>query len=193
MLSDLTECAYRLGVAFGAEAERAETTGRALEYFKLFDRCFFSVRVAIALKLRLGRAAPALAAERDEPEHDAPERDPSEAERPERERLGYEYDREREVEQASLPVLLKTLAGVAADAAALPGPPPADLPTLQELLAQFSGGAEAPPPGGEGAGVGVLTRPPKAGVTPTRSRLLASALTRPPQVSAKAPWRPDTS
>ena len=49
-----------------------------------------------------------------------------------------ERDRDREVEPASLPIFLRTLEGVAADAAALPGPAPGALPTLRELLAQIA-------------------------------------------------------
>jgi hypothetical protein len=46
-------------------------------------------------------------------------------------------------------LLLRTLEGVAADAAALPGPPPAALPTLQDLLTRFSSDpVAAPRPGG---------------------------------------------
>jgi hypothetical protein len=151
-LSELSQCAYRLGLAFGREAEQSEDAARTLEYFRLFDRCFFAVRVATALELRLGRA-PAMVsgealAERDDLDDRA---DPSEGERadsdtnPERERLeaGRDRDREREAEPASLPVLLRTLDGVAADAAALPGPEPAALPTLRELLAHV---APEPPP-----------------------------------------------
>ena len=142
MLAELTECAYRLGVAFGAEAERAGDEARRLEYFQLFDRCFFSVRVAIGLELRLRREPAALRPE-TETEREAlaepVERDPSEDERFERfERFDYERDREREAETASLPLLLKTLDGVVADAAALPGPEPAALPTLRELLASVT-------------------------------------------------------
>ncbi|HLZ77114.1 hypothetical protein, partial [Phenylobacterium sp.] len=144
----MSECAYRLGLAFGQKAERAEDTAGMLEYFRLFDRCFFSVRVAIALELRLSRA-PAMAAgealaERDDLDDRA---DPSEDERPdsdtrlERERL--DADRERETERASLPVLLRTLEDVVADAAALPGPEPAALPTLRELLAHMAPGSPA--------------------------------------------------
>jgi hypothetical protein len=143
MLADMGACAYRLGMAFGAEAERARTTADRLQYFQLFDRCFFAVRVGIALELRLKREAGQGAASRDR--EDRPERDPPEDERAEPlelerpERLDYtERDREREAERASLPLLLRTLQGVAADAAALPGPPPAALPTLQDLLARFS-------------------------------------------------------
>jgi hypothetical protein len=147
MLSELSQCAYRLGLAFGDEAERAEDWARKLEYFRLFDRCFFAVRVATALELRLWRTP---AAERDDLRDRA---DPPEDERAdsgtglERERLEdaeeRDRDREREAEPASLPVLLRTLDGVAADAAALPGPEPAALPTLRELLAHV---APEPPP-----------------------------------------------
>lgn len=148
-LSELTECAYRLGLAFGQEAERAQDNAAMLEYFRLFDRCFFSVRVAIALELRLRRAptaAPGAAlAERDEDLDDRA--DPSEDERAdsdtnlERERFEADRDRERETERASLPILLRTLETVAADAAALPGPEPAALPTLRELLAHVAPGS----------------------------------------------------
>jgi hypothetical protein len=67
-LSDLSECAYRLGLAFGREAEQAGDTARTLEYFRLFDRCFFAVRVATALELRLQRtpAAGEAFADRDD-------------------------------------------------------------------------------------------------------------------------------
>jgi len=131
-LSEMSQCAYRLGMAFGAEAERAQDTERRLEYFWLFDRCFFAVRVATALELRLARMP---AASRDEALTDR-----EDAERPERDDSGLDRaegdrDREREVEPASLPLLLRTLEGVAADAAALQGPEPAALPTLRELLA----------------------------------------------------------
>ena len=46
-------------------------------------------------------------------------------------------------EIGSLPVLLRTLDGVAADASALPGPEPAALPTLRDLLTHVA--REAPP------------------------------------------------
>ncbi|HET6970310.1 MAG TPA: hypothetical protein VFH92_04230, partial [Phenylobacterium sp.] len=57
-LSELSQCAYRLGLVFGAKAEQATDAAQQIEYFNLFDRCFFSVRVATALELRL-RQAPA--------------------------------------------------------------------------------------------------------------------------------------
>jgi hypothetical protein len=169
MLADMGACAYRLGLAFGAEAERAQTTAESLQYFQLFDRCFFAVRVGIALELRLkreaGRAGASLdrddradRAERDPPEDERAE--PLELERPET--LEYtERDREREAEGASLPLLMRTLEGVAADAAALPGPQPAALPTLQDLLARFSSDAVAAPRSG--------------GAQPLRARLTGSA------------------
>ena len=155
MLSELSACAYRLGLVFSGEAERARDTARQREYFQLFDRCFFSVRVAIALELRLAHApAERRAADlRQDPgdrEDLADRGDPSEADRPERDgdTLERERDRDRETESASLPVLLRTLHGIAADAAALPGPEPAALPTLRELLAHVapSPPARAPPP-----------------------------------------------
>ena len=151
-LSELSQCAYRLGLAFGREAEAAEEFERKLEYFRLFDRCFFSVRVSIALELRLGRASGApgevvgeAGSERDDfgdradpPENERPDSDPD----LERERLGdaedRDRDRDREVEPASLPVLLRTLDEIVIAAEALPGPEPAALPTLRELLAHMT-------------------------------------------------------
>jgi len=156
MLLELSECAYRLGVAFGGEAERAEEAARTLEYFRLFDRCFFAVRVATALELRL-RRAPERAELREasvgrdsQCESDGPEREGAEADRPDgnepagRGRDERDRDRDREAEPASLPVLLRTLDGVAVDAAALPGPQPAALPTLRELLAHVRSDEPAP-------------------------------------------------
>jgi hypothetical protein len=152
MLSELSQCAYRLGVAFGGEAERAEDAARRLEYFRLFDRCFFAVRVATALELRLLRAPAArpegIPERRAEREDLRDRNDPSEVERldcdadTERD----ERDRDREREPASLPVLLRTLDGVAADAAALPGLEPAALPTLRELLAHVTSDPRPAPP-----------------------------------------------
>jgi hypothetical protein len=140
-LSELSEAAYRLGLAFGAEAERAAEVSRKVEFFQLFERCFFAVRMATALELRLTHA-PATASRREVGDRERLERaDPPERERTERDAdrdADRDRDRDREVERASLPVLLKTLRGVAADAAALPGPEPAALPTLRELLAEMA-------------------------------------------------------
>lgn len=180
MLDDMAQCAYRLGKVFGAEAERAETHERRMEQFELFDRCFFAIRVAIGLQLRLRREARAERAgeretERDGERIEAPDhRDPSDRDPPEtyRDRLDAESDRDRERERASFPILLRTLEGVAADAAALPGPAPAALPTLRELLAQVR---SEPAPPASTAG------------TPLKARLAGSATT---QVLARPPPSP---
>ena len=135
-LSQLSDCAWRLGMAFGEEAEQAQNREERIELFRLFDRCFFSVRVATALELRLARALRMsdrdldAASDRDE-DDEAPDWEEAPERFTERDREG-----DRETERASLPVLLRTLEGVAADAEARPGPRPAELPTLRELLAQ---------------------------------------------------------
>ena len=172
MLSELSACAYRLGLVFSGEAERARDTARQREYFQLFDRCFFSVRVAIALELRLAHApaeerAAALRQDPGDREDLADRGDPSEAERPERETDVRERDRDRETESASLPMLLRTLHGIAADAAALPGPEPAALPTLRELLAHVASHTPPSPPGNRTA----RAPPAKTGL---RARLAGS-------------------
>jgi len=176
MLAEMSACAHRLGMAFGREAERTADWQRKLELVDLFERCFFGVRVSIALGLRLKRAAAAgMALGRAGEAEDLRDReDPPETERPEglpRERL--DADRERETERASLPLLLKTLRGVAADAAALPGPTPAGLPALTALLARTAGDPDSkirPASGGlrsrlaGAAAVAIATAPPRAGV-----------------------------
>jgi hypothetical protein len=144
MLAELSACAYRLGLTFGREAEQAQDPDRRLEMYQLFDRCFFAVRVATALQLRLRREsgwAPSgeAAREADGEAEDLRERDAAETERPEsdeRERMDADRDRERDSEPASLPILLGTLTTVAADAAALPGRKPGELPTLNDILAR---------------------------------------------------------
>jgi hypothetical protein len=166
-LAEMGECAHRLGKAYGAAAQQALGTDAWREYFQAFDRCFFSVRVALALELRLERS-PAVRAEAREPVSDR--EDLSDREtliEPADSALRYEpeYDRERdrETERASFPILIRTLEGVVADAAKLPGPEPAELPTLRELLAHVRSEPAAP-----------RTAPPKAPVasanapTPTR-------------------------
>ncbi|MFC3069760.1 hypothetical protein [Phenylobacterium soli] len=163
MLSEMSACAYRLGMAFGAAAERAEDGGERLEMFGLFERCFFAVRVATALQLRLRREG--AIAEGVGPETERPEAERAEAieARPERERFEGDRERDRETERASLPLFLNTLQGVAAEAAALPSPlsdlGPAELPALQQLLARASTSPARPPP-------------PR---TPLRDRLAGSA------------------
>ena len=149
MLAQMREPAFRLGMAFAAEAEAAEDIDRKIQFAQLFDRCAFSVRVGIALELRLERtfavrpAARVPASDREDLEREVlADRDP-----PERaDRFDPEYDRERdrETEQASFPVLIRALDGVVAGAAELPGPEPAELLTLRELLARMK--AQPPPP-----------------------------------------------
>jgi hypothetical protein len=143
MLSGLTEYAYRLGKAFGAEAERAQGQTR-IDAFNLYDRCFFSVRVAIGLQLRLRREDRAAGRDHAIERAEATEREADDS-REQSDYLAPERDRERdrETEPAGLPVLLKTLNSVVADARTLPGPPPAALPALGDLLARF-GDAPAP-------------------------------------------------
>jgi len=176
MLFQMGQCAYRLGKGFGEAAERAENHAEKLEYFQLFDRCFFAARMSVALELRLRREARAEG--RDAREHEAADRDPVERDPPETERFTEsEADREREREPVSLPVLLATLNGVAADAAALPGPEPAALPTLRELLARVK--SETPP----------TARPP--GGARLRARLTASTAT--PAFAPTSPARPHPS
>ena len=176
MLDALTQCAYRLGLAFGAEAEREKMSARGLEYFHLFDRCFFSVRVAMGLQLRLGQAERALATEREDLRERA---DPTERntarERDIRER---ERDREREAERASIPLFLKTLQGVAADAANLPGPLHSALPTLRELLAQITS-SPAPATTPAKPAVGLRARLTASATAPTLTLLPAAAPAQP--------------
>jgi hypothetical protein len=140
-LTEMSLCAYRLGMAFGRQAEQAEEFGRKVELFELFERCFFGVRVAEALKLRLRREGGAIGRVEREAEREdhsiRAERESSAAER-EAPEPDHECDRERETERASLPLLLRTLKGVADAAAALPGPEPAELPILRELLGQMA-------------------------------------------------------
>ena len=190
-LSDMADCAYRLGMAFGAAAESAQGTDQWLPYFNAFDRCFFAVRVSTALQLRLARAPaePREAASDRETLIERP--DPPEAEDRDRDPDERDRDRDRETERASLPILLRTLEGVAADAAALPDPKPAELLTLRELLAHAkagpgpasvapssaqnlrarltgSGAATAPPPRSPASNVGLVLAARRATGPPRR-------------------------
>lgn len=162
MLAKLREPACRLGMAFAAAAEQAEGTDKWLEYFHAFDRCFFSARVAIALELRLERVSASSAQPRTEREDLSDreallEREPDEA--PERYEPEYDRERESEIEPASFPILLRALDGVVEAAAALPGPEPAELPTLRELIAR----------------VKAQPQPESASRPPLRTRLAGSA------------------
>jgi len=145
MLAQMREPAFRLGMAFAAEAEGAADMARKIEFFQLFDRCGFCVRVSIALELRLERTPAARPEPRDAKtdREDLVDRE-NLADRPDRYEPEYDRERDRETERASLPILLRTLEGVVADASRLPGPPPADLLTLRELLAKVK--AEPPAP-----------------------------------------------
>ncbi len=184
MLDALTRCAYRLGMAFGAEAERAQ--GKAmLDAYERFDRCFFSVRMSIALQLRLRQAQPVRLEATSG--GDRAEREPSERESSDHHLRAepVERERDRETERASVPLLLNALETVAADAALLPGPAPAALLTLRELLAKLSSApAQSPAP--------VATPLPRP-AGDLRTRLAASTspsvLTAPPLRRATGPPR----
>jgi len=134
-LDDMRQAAYGLGMGFARAAEVEGDLDRKLQLFDAFHRSFASVRLSIALAMRVGREAhvpmriQTERAEREAERAEALER-PDHPERPER---SDERDRDRETERASLPVLLRTLKGVANDAQALT-PQAAELPSLRELL-----------------------------------------------------------
>ncbi|MDZ4372212.1 MAG: hypothetical protein U1C74_12415 [Phenylobacterium sp.] len=191
-LECMREVAFALGMGFGEAATAEGDLDRKLQLFDAFHRSFASVRLSIALAMRLQREAQAPLrfaagpagpdAERPEtleaPERlEAPDRPegPDPLDRPER----YdERDRDRESEPARLPVLLRTLERVADDAHALT-PRAAELPTLRELLEQVRP-RSAPPPTpasppsattGSGAlrarlsgGTATLVLPPRSGL-----------------------------
>jgi hypothetical protein len=166
MLAEMREPAFRLGMTFAAESERAQDIDRKIEFFHLFDRCGFAVRVSIALELRLERT-PAARPEPREPatdretlvdREDLADRDPPDRYEPE-----YDRERDRETERASFPLLLRTLEGVVADAATLPGPEPADLPTLRDLIAH----AKAQTPAAPKPAPTLRSRLASAGAAPT--------------------------
>lgn len=157
-LEDMRNAAHALGVAFAHAAQAETDLDRKLTLFDAFHRSFASVRLSIALALRLrqdARRTGAIETERAETEHLETEH----AERPER-----EDDRDRETERATFPLLLRTLGRVADDAEALL-PEAAELPTLRELLHRVV--AQPAPPARPPA------RPP--GATPLRSRLSSGA------------------
>jgi len=178
MLFEMTACAHRLGLRFAAEAERADEIGRRIEYAGLFERCFFAVRVGIALELRLERT-PAV---RPQPRDAACDREAlidreDLADRADRLDAEYDRERDRETERASFPILIRALEGVVADAAKLPGPPPAELLTLRELLAKV----KAQPPAGlaparkaRRAAVGATLAPPTRHLASNVGQILAA-------------------
>jgi hypothetical protein len=175
MVETMTGCAHVLGVAAAGIAQAAadDDTAGFLAASAEFRHCFFAVRMGIRLAMS-GRAAAraAVAAttmerpERERPEAvDAPER--------ERDEARIEIEREGDYEPVSLPLFLKRLRGVAAQAEARREQLPAHvrdgaLPTLQTLLRQ----ATTSPGEGRASAAVVLARPP---ATPAgRSRLLNS-------------------
>ncbi len=178
-LDDMREAAYGLGMVFALAARAEDDLARKLKLFDAFHRSFASLRLSIALAMRLRREALAPARnERDEPEREADER----AEAPERpdyhERLERydERDRDRESERVSLPILLRTLGHVVDDAQALM-PQAAELPTLREILNRIRAQpAAATPP----------AAPPSSGALRGRLSGGAAALTLAP------PPRPDS-
>lgn len=136
-LDEMRNAAHGLGMAFAQAAEAEDDLDRKLILFDAFHRSFASVRLSIALALRLKREArmPARI------ETERPESEPLDLERaeaPERPERYDERDRDREAERASFPLLLRTLGRVADDAQALL-PQAAELPTLRELLTRVGG------------------------------------------------------
>ena len=137
-LDQMREVAFRLGMSFGQAALAEDDLDRKLTLFDAYNRSFASVRLSIALKMRLDRDASqsrriereGLETERFDIERpEAPER----REQLERAERYDERDRDRETERASFPILLRTLGRVADDAQALL-PQAAELPALRELL-----------------------------------------------------------
>jgi len=180
-LDEMRNAAHGLGMAFARAAEAEGDLDRKLVLFDAFHRSFASVRLSIALALRLKREAhmPArVETERSETEPLDVER----AEAPERPERYDERDRDREAERASFPLLLRTLGRVADDAQALL-PQAAELPTLRELLTRVGAQPAAEPPqpvviplrARLSGGTATLTLPPPhrpgglPGATPRRS------------------------
>ena len=163
-LDDLRNAAHALGMAFAQAAQAEDDLDRKLSLFDAFHRSFASVRLSIALALRLKREAhmPARI------ETERPEIEPLDVERAEAPERPERYDeRDRETERASFPLLLRTLSRVADDAQALL-PQAAELPSLRELLDRI--------------GAQPAVAAPRPVATPLRSRLSGgtATLTLPP-------------
>jgi len=179
-LDHMREAAFGLGMGFAQAAQVEGDLDRKLQLFDAFHRSFASVRLSIALAMRLRREAQAPArveTERDERDEALERSDPSE--RPER----YdERDRDRESERASLPLLLRTLERVADDAQALM-PQAAELPSLRELLDRVRAQPAAASPS------------PATAQSPLRARLSGgtAALTLPPPPRSGLPGLPGAS
>ncbi len=151
-LDEMRDAAHALGVAFAQLAQAEADLDRKLTLFDAFHRSFASVRLSIALALRLRQDARRTGpSQPPRAETEVLETEP--ADRPERDD---ERERDRETERATFPLLLRTLGRVADDAEALL-PQAAELPTLRELLHRVVP-QPAPP-----------ARPPAA--TPLRARL----------------------
>jgi hypothetical protein len=165
-LDEMRAAAHAQGMAFARAAQAEDDLDRKLTLFDAFHRSFASVRLSIALALRLKREAhrPARI------ETERPETEPLDVERaeaPERPERYDERDRDRQAERASFPLLLRTLSHVADDAQALL-PRAAELPTLRELL--------------DRVGAQPAAAAPQPVATPLRSRLSGgtATLTLPP-------------
>lgn len=129
-LDDLRDAAYGLGMAFAQAAMAEGDLDRKLALFDAFHRSSASVRLSIALQMRLRREAKAP----PRPEIERPDAERLEIERPERAERPDDYDeRDRDRERVSFPLLLRTLSRVADDAQALL-PEAAELPSLREIL-----------------------------------------------------------
>lgn len=183
-LDAMREAAFGLGMGFAQAAEAEGELDRKLALFDAFHRSFASVRLSIALAMRLQREAlQSTPREIEHPERET-ERDaePEEASepldtRPERydER---DRDRDRDCERASLPLLLSTLDQVADDARALM-PEAAELPTLTELLDRVRGAPHKAP----AAPLAPVPKPiqPAAGALRARLSGGTATLTLPPR------------
>lgn len=135
----MRQAAFGLGMAFAQAAMAEDDLDRKLRLFDAYHRSFASVRLSIALAMRLRQEA-RLALRADAPQAGREierevERDeaPEPSDHAEGSDRYDERDRDRETERPSLPRLLRTLEQVADDAHALT-PQAAELPTLRELL-----------------------------------------------------------
>lgn len=171
-LDQMREVAFHLGMSLGQAALAEDDLDRKLTLADAYQRAFASVRLSIALKMRLDRDARlSRRVEREGPETERLDVErPEAAEQPERpqpperaERYD-ERDRDREAERVSFPILLRTLSRVADDAQTLL-PQAAELPALRELLVRVKA---RPDP---------ATPPPGSTPAPLRSRLSGGAAT----------------
>jgi len=178
-LDHMREAAFGLGMGFARAAEVEGDLDRKLQLFDAFHRSFASVRLSIALAMRLRREAQAPARVETERDERAEALERSDA--PERPERYDERDRDRESERVSLPLLLRTLERVADDAQALM-PQAAELPSLRELLDRVRAQPAA-------------ATPPTTAQSPLRARLSGgtAALTLPPPARSALPGLPGAS